>query len=111
MKKTRVWIPTNPATLQLAGGVHRHLVADIEANIERAPVNVLAILGDTKMGTRQHGIGLRRAVGREYGCTRLPDSVHDTGQKIEYADIDHRLLARMVVPQEFRELSERHSDR
>src|SRR5205814_7126789 len=61
--------------------------------------------------TSQDRVGLTRAVGREYGRTRLPDGIHDTGQKIEYADIDHRLLARMVVPQEFRELIERHSDR
>ena len=111
MKKTRVWIPTNPATLPRAGGLHRRFVARIEANIERSPVDVLTIFGNPEVGTRQHRIGLTRAVGREYGCTRLPDGIHDTGQKIEHADIDHRFLARMVVPQEFRELSERHCDR
>ena len=111
MKKTRVWIPTNPATLPRAGGLHCRFVARIEANIERAPVDVLAVFGDPEVGTRQHRIGLTRAVGREYGCTRLPDGIHDTGEKIEHADIDHRFLARMVVPQEFRELSERHCDR
>ena len=79
MKKTRVWIPSNPATLQRAGRLHRSFVASIEANIESVPVDVLAILGDSKMGTRQHRIGLTRAVGREDGCTRLPYGVQDTG--------------------------------
>ena len=79
MKKTRLWIPPHPATLQRAGGLHRSFVASIEANIERAPVDVLTIFGDSEMGTRQYRIGLTRAVGREDGCTLLPDGVHDTG--------------------------------
>ena len=111
MKKTRVWIPTHPATLQHTGGMHRSFVARLEANVERTPVDVLAIFSDTKMGARQFRVGLTRAVGREDGRARCPDRVHDAGEKIEHADIDHRLLARMVVAQEIRQLRKRHSDR
>src|SRR5436853_4646741 len=110
MEKTRLWIPPNAATLQRAGRLHRSFVASIEANIERAPVDVLTIFGDSEMGTRQHRIGLARAVGREDRCTLLPDGLHDAGKKIEQANIDRRLLARVVVPQQLRELSKRDSD-
>src|SRR5205814_7310056 len=79
MKKTRVRIPPNPAALQSARSLHCPFVVGVEANIERASVDVLTVLGDAEMGARQHRIGLTRSVGREYGCTLLPDGVHDTG--------------------------------
>jgi len=93
MEKPRVWIPTNPAILQRAGDLHCRFVVRIEANIECATIDVLAVFGDAEVSTRQHRIGLTRAVGRKYGRMRLPDGVHNNDQKIEHADIDHRLLA------------------
>src|SRR5690348_8440253 len=100
MQKTRPRIPANPAARHGTRSLDRTIVAGVEADIKRASIEVLAILGDTKMGASQHLIGLTRAVGREYGGAHCPDRVHDAGQKIEHADIDPRLLTGMVVPQE-----------
>src|SRR6266576_3851334 len=88
MKKTRVRIPPNPAALQSARSLHCPFVVGVDANIERASVDVLTVLGDAEMGARQHRIGLTRSVGREYGRARGSYRVHDAGEKVENADID-----------------------
>src|SRR5437868_10009544 len=111
MKKAGAWIPADPASLQRAGSLHRPLVAGVETNVEGAPVEVLAIFGDPEVSARQHRVGLTRAIGRQYDRARRPHCVHDTGEKIEHADLNRCLLTRMVVAQEIGKLRERQCKR
>jgi hypothetical protein len=90
VKKPRARIPTNSPVPHCPCRLHRPFVSGFEANVESAPVNVLAVFSDTKVGTRQFCIGFACAIGREYRRSRLPDRVHNARQKIEHPDVDRR---------------------
>src|SRR6202040_10367 len=111
MEKTGMRIPTNPAALHRPGSLHCPLSASVKPNIECAPVDVLAIFGNTEVGSHQHRVGLTRAVRRKYCRLCCPDRVHDAEEEIEYRDVDRRLLARIVVAQEIREFCEGYCNR
>src|SRR3979411_1889535 len=111
MEKSGVRIPPTPAALEMTRYLHRLCVAGWQPDVERAPVDVLAIFGDTEGGACQHRIGLARAISREHRRAGHPDGVHNTGDKIKNADIDRNLLARVVVAQELRKVCHRLRDR
>ena len=71
--------------------------------VKRTPVKMLTVLRDAEGGACQHRIGLRVAIGGQYGGTSFADSGHDVGQEIDDADIHLRLFARIMVAKEYAE--------
>src|SRR5207248_8552493 len=47
MEETRVGVPADAATSHGTRGLHGPLVAAVEPDVKRAPIDVLAVLGDT----------------------------------------------------------------
>src|SRR5438094_4442410 len=62
VEETGVRIPTNSAPPQTSREQHRLFATGFEPNVERAAVDVLAVVGHPEGRLRQHGVGLAGAV-------------------------------------------------
>jgi hypothetical protein len=71
---------------------------------------LLAVLGDSEGCAGQHRVSFERTKGRQHDRTRLASGSHDTGEKIDDANIDVGHSTRMLVAQEDAQLIHHPSD-
>jgi hypothetical protein len=72
---------------------------------------MLTALGDAEHGSRQHRIGLRRAIGRQHSRPGRTDGIEDAGQEIQHLDVDSDHGPAAEVAQEMRQFLQRIRDR
>ena len=82
------WVPADTATLHRPRCPHRGGEPRSEMNIERATIEVLAILGHPERRARQHRIGLGRPIGGEDARALGINRIHDRGEEIDDRDIN-----------------------
>ena len=110
MKRERGYQPTPPRCIPRAACIASSS-REVEPDIERAAVDVLAVVGDPERRFRQHAVGRDGAVGRQDRSAARADPVHDGGEEIDDADLDRDPLAGMMVAQQMGEVFHRRRDR
>src|SRR5712691_8456986 len=63
MDETRSRIPAHTAPPHRSGGAHRLGEIGCDVKIDRSPIDVLAMLGDTERGTTEHRVRLGGSIG------------------------------------------------
>ena len=110
MKRERGYQPTPPRCIARACCIASSS-REFEPDVERAAVDVLAVVGDPEGRFRQHAVGRDGAVGRQHRRAGRADPVHHGGEEIDDADIDRDPLTRMMVAQQVRQILHRRRDR
>jgi len=61
---------------------------------------VLAVFGNTECSARQQRVRFWCSVGRKNSCVGDPNRFHNAGKKVKNANVEGRLLTRIMVAQE-----------
>src|SRR6266851_3461042 len=76
MEKTGMRVPADAAALHPPGRLHRLFEPRFEMDVERAAIEMLAVIGDAKGGARQHRVGLGRPIGGKDGRALRVHRIH-----------------------------------
>jgi len=104
-------IPADTSALHRPGFGHRVGKSRVKAKVESAAQDVLAVLGNTKVGAGQHRIGLGGTVGGQDRRLGLADGVEHIGQEIDHPEIHLRLLFGVMIAEENAEFRDGRFDR
>src|SRR5438132_11620343 len=111
MDKPRMRVPPDAAPLHCTGCIHCFTELRSEAHIERAAVDVLAVLGHPEGGAREHRVGFGRTIGGKDCRVGLTDRIENIGEKIDHFDIHLDLLSGMMVAKKDGQLFHQPVDR